>query len=395
MDVIFNFCITTDNNYIFFRSFAGQYNDNPKYISIKLHEMDKNLIIIWDISKKSREKNLPNYIIPVKHNSLKYMYFKNKSCVVIDNGAGDHLVIKKRKIVLHKLLKNRRQLNLSTWHGTPLKKIGVDIETDKIDANGFFSTSDIILAGSNYVKDIFECCFLRKIPVWLSGTPRNDLFFDLNAEKKETLKKKLDLPTDKKIILYAPTYREDIYFSGVMQMKSIDFNLLLSVLEDIFGGEWVFVFRIHQMVLLEINTKFIVSKYLGKVIDGNQHDDMAEYLAVTDVLITDYSGSMFDFALTGKPCFLLTPDKEKYKNERGLYMYMNELPFSFANDFDELITNIKNFDYVNYQQQVDNFLEKLGNKEDGKASDRVAQLVLEYIKTNKVEIPKHPSDHKK
>ena len=352
---------------------------------MKLNQMNKGINIIWVISKKSRGEEYPDYIILVKHNSLKYLYFKNKARVVVDNGAGDHLIIKNKKIVLHKLLKNKKQLNLSTWHGTPLKKLGVDIDCKRVGVSSLFSTSDIILAGCNYTKDIFESCFLGKIPVWLSGTPRNDILFHLNAKKQEAVKRKLGLPTDKKIVLYAPTYREDIYYSGIMQMKSIVFTHLLSVLESKFRGEWVFVFRVHQMVALEIDTELITKKYSGKVIDGNQHDDMAEYLAITDVLITDYSGSMFDFALTGKPCFLLTPDKEKYENERGLYMDINELPFSIANNFNELICNIRKFDSNYYAQQVADFLERIGNKEDGKASERVAHFILHYIKTNRIE----------
>jgi len=383
LEIVFRICRIKDNC-VFFNSFAGQYNDNPKYISEKLHEMDKDVIIIWAISKKFRGAMLPEYIKSVKHNSLKHIYYKSKAHIIVENGAGDHLVIKKKRVRLHKILKKKKQLNISTWHGTPLKKIGVDIEAETTKRREVFSTSDIILAGCDYVKRVFESCFLGKIPVWMAGTPRNDILFGLTPQRVLVLKEKLELPNDKKIVLYAPTYRDNVNLSGINQMGTMDFSLLFSVLERTFGGGWVFIFRVHQLVTAAIDTKSIAEKYAGKVMDGNKNDDMAEYLAVTDLLITDYSGSMFDFALTGKPCFLFSPDIEAYEHERGLYMGMNELPFSNAGSFEELIANILIYDERVYQQRVERFMQRIGNREDGKASERVAGLILKYIKTGKI-----------
>ena len=119
-----------------------------------------------------------------------------------------------------------------------------------------------------------------------------------------------------------------------------------------------------------------------QLINGNIGDDMAEYLACTDILITDYSSSMFDFALTGKPCFLFAPDREHYeKKERGFYLDYDSLPFPISYTNEELIKNIQKFDDAAYRERVLRFLEEIGNVEDGKASERIAQCIVHFIET--------------
>ena len=131
------------------------------------------------------------------------------------------------------------------------------------------------------------------------------------------------------------------------------------------------------MVLLALQSENVLEKYGDKMIDGNQFDDMAEYLFACDVLLSDYSGCVFDVALTEKPCFLFAHDRAKYEQEeRGFYFQISKFPYDFSDTFDDLIESIKTFDPVKNNSRRNEFLDYIGNVEDGKAAERAADLVL-------------------
>lgn len=365
-------------NTVFFDSFAGQYNDNPKYISERLHELAPNINIVWSVSDHGKEKP-PSYVKQVETYSGEYYKYAYSSKVTVDNYTGLRsfgFVSEKVFRVLSGLVKKRGQLSVSTWHGTPLKKIGWDYK--KGSKKYFCSGNSYITAGCRYTKDILERAFNLSDQVRLYGTPRNDIFF--SGADVGFLKKKLGLPIDKKVVLFAPTFRDSVEMSGLSQLKMFDIDKLLSAMNEKFGGEFVFVFRVHHSVLEKVFSEDSPLQLGGSAINGNLGDDMAEYLACTDVLLTDYSGSLFDFAVTEKPCLLFSPDREQYtKVERGLYMDYDSLPFPEADDFETLIENIVNFSEKEYSKQLKNFNERIGNIEDGKASDRIASEIVSFI----------------
>ena len=203
---------------------------------------------------------------------------------------------------------------------------------------------------------------------------------------------KLGIPCKKSVILYAPTFRSDGYDtedtnierSGLSQLNEIDFDELFKVLNKKFGkNDWLFIGRFHYLVEKEVDWSKLEEKYPGKVVNGNKNDDMSDYLAITDVLITDCSSCMFDFALTKRPIFLFFPDMEYYKGkERGFYFDMEELPFPYATTFSELVRKIDMFDYSNYEKSIDNMNSMLAAFDDGRASERVVNYIVsqsEYL----------------
>ncbi len=380
IDIILHI-LPVSKNRVFFISFAGQYNDNPKYISEELHAINPNIKQYWAISEKSRENNLPKYIKTVKYNTISFCWHKNRSRVIVENGAGNYIYSTNSKFNIRHLLKNKKQFDISTWHGNPIKHIGAQIPGNSDwNANTFHSTSDMIICGCKYVKNIFEQAFCGKLKVRLMGTPRTDALFNITDSKKKKIKKKLGLPMDKKVILYAPTYRNNPDDSGVIQLNLIDFERLFAAFEKRFGGDWVFVFRVHNMVLLKIDVEGITKRYNNRIINGNTFDDMMEYMVVSDAMITDYSGCIFDNAHTNIPCFLFAHDRKKYKEiERGTYIELEKLPYRFSDTFDELINEILSYDSNANSIRVHNFQKYIGNIEDGKASKRVCKLILQIL----------------
>ena len=375
---------------VYFCSFEGMYNDNPKAISKKFHETAPDIPIYWAVSDKCKEL-LPDYIHKVRYGTVYCWALAACARVVVDNYVGMRFYIVSVTNIKDRLQnlfcrKRKQQFCVSTWHGTPLKKIGIDALTGDKKNMVCHSCTDYVVVGCEYTRDRLVDAYRNCVLVRMYGTPRNDILFNCSINSSY-LKKKLSLPINKKIVLFAPTFRSDVAMSGILQMSTIQFDKLFDVLERKFGGEWAFVARVHHAVMQEINTEELSQKYgRERIIDGNLGDDMAEYLACTNVLITDYSGSMFDFALTKRPCFLFSPDREHYENvERGFYLDYDSLPFPKSCTAEELVKNIASFDKIRYGQEIEKFLEDIGNVEDGHASERVVADILHFMETGKKE----------
>lgn len=376
--------IKIKKNRVLFSSFGGQYNDNPKYISIELHESYPEIEIIWVVSDKANEMP-PSYAKIVRYGSFEYFKALYSSQVIIDNHAGLRSSKYDRnkfwKYPLYRFLsrKIKTQLCISTWHGTPIKRIAMD-EKGARERYIYLSSTNYILSGCQYTAEKLLTSLDGKTPILPYGTPRNDIFFvdtDIKA-----LKNKLGIPIDKKVILYGPTFRDTIDNSGKFQMETLEIDKLLNELTNKFGGEWCFVFRLHNLVQKAIDISKIKRKYSDvNIINGNTYDDMAEYLACADVLLNDYSSSMFDYALSGKPCFIYAPDLQAYSTEdRGFYMNIKDLPFPVSVDQKGLFENIKWFDINSYKINIEKLLDTLGNYEQGTASARVVSDIIRFIK---------------
>lgn len=373
-DVAFHL-IPMNRNIVFFSSFNGLYNDNPRYISEKLHSLYPKVKIVWVVAPRANQNDIPSYLTKVAVGTLKYFYYKNRAKILIDNYIGLLSKFVYKKSIINSYMVKKGQLNYSTWHGTPLKRIGRGfIEQSK---GCYVTSSTCYVLNSSYIADIFRKDITNEVPIKLIGSPRNDLLFHNNQERCLEIKKKLSLPLDKKIVIYAPTYRStnkniDGDFYSVYIQPS-DVQKCLQTLNHRFGGEWIFVYRVHQHVLNDINC--VDNSF---IINGNLHDDMAEYLYVSDVLITDYSGSLFDYTVTRKPCFLYAPDYETYKNEgRGTYLKIEELPYPIAFTIEELLEKIDSYNETRTYDQVELFNKKIGLIDDGNAANRIVELMNE------------------
>ena len=351
---------------VVFRSFNGHYSDSPKSISEAMHEVYSDIKIVWLVDK-SRLKTLPFYVKGIDINSYKSVYHLSTAAAFVDNNYGrkgivitkdnNHIAIAK---VLSKLNSRKNQINLSTWHGTPIKRIG----NDQPGSTGVdFITPPLIFVHPNkHTMNVIDNITFHRARNKLSGLPRNDILFQV--VKRKEIKRRLGIPKEKRVILYAPTFRSDGYDtdnrnverSGLAQLKEIDFDKLLKKMSDRFGGDdWIFIGRFHYFVEKEISWDDLENRYPGKVFNGNLYDDMSEYLAITDVLITDCSSCMFDFAVTYRPIFLFFPDVDYYRGiERGFYFELGILPFPCAKKFDELIAKIDSFDDDQYRKSIDN-----------------------------------------
>jgi CDP-glycerol glycerophosphotransferase len=180
------------------------------------------------------------------------------------------------------------------------------------------------------------------------------------------------LPSDGRIVLYAPTFRR----SGTIEPYRIDWGDMIPRLERMFGGAKVtLLLRLHPNLIGKADTSSLINH--PSVIDMTRYHDMQELLCVSDMLITDYSSSMFDYAMLRRPCMLYATDVAEY--DRGYYYDFRELPFPLAQNSEQLINLIENFDEKEYQRDLKTFLdERLGLVERGVAAEELARWMVAH-----------------
>lgn len=294
-----------DGSLIIFNSYGGQrFDDSPKVIYDLIIEDDrfKKYKLVWAFTNPEKYNISQGRIVKV--DTLRYYITLLRARIWITNTAMNRGLD----------FTGINSFIFNTWHGTPIKMLGADMRESK---NAFVPKSknklaDILLAQGEYDKAIYSKCFnLPQENIRILGLPRNDELSNNNGKDRvANIKKKLGLP-NKKIILYAPTFRE-YEKDGVNCVMSlpIDFEKW----ERILGEEYILLLRAHHEVVKVMNIK--ENAFIKNV---SSYSDLNELMMVSDILISDYSSIFFDYSILGKPMFSFSYDYDKYNEERGLY----------------------------------------------------------------------------
>lgn len=349
------FCICMNGN---------GYGCNVKAFADYVKKNEATADVVWAFSPSffkvvTSEKKVRLYTVAY------YINLLSSKVIVSNQRFTKELMPKKRK----------GQVYIQFWHGTALKRIEADIpcvlESYKKRAIWDSSLIDVVFSGSAFMTNLYKTAFWYDGIVVETGTPRNDIFFQSDCAVKQKVTKLLNIPKGHNIILYAPTFRNDLSLTNY----NLNSGLLLSLLKEKFGGRWTFVVRIHPNLLNKRGCLTQLKELFPNAVDGSVYSDMQELLAASDCLITDYSSSMFDFAHSKKPCFLFTPDKGTY--ERGYYDFiMNRLPFDSFVDDEGMMAVIKKYDKCVYGEKVRSFLTDIGSVECGRAAEKA----FDYLK---------------
>jgi CDP-glycerol glycerophosphotransferase len=220
----------------------------------------------------------------------------------------------------------------------------------------------------------FNLKYLQKEKIIIEkGYPRNDFLFAYTQSDIENIKSTLGISKDKKVILYAPTWREDQHKAGVGYVYNlgVDFKKLQTELKD----EYVILFRTHYFIA----NKFDFSEYESFIIDASAYEDINELYIISDMLITDYSSVFFDFANLKRPIIFYMYDLDEYKNElRDFYIDLNELPGEVIINEEDLILQIKKVINTNfYNKKYIDFNNKYNYLDDNYSSKRVVEACIE------------------
>lgn len=363
MGILYRFPIQK-NKVVFLNYYGKGYGDSPKYIAKEIFCQNLPWKIIWLVKG---DVYVPSKIKKVYIYGVRSFYELSTAKVIISNCKSNipfGYVSKKKK----------KQYYLQTWHGDfGPKYIEKEIE-DSFDPSYIITSkadsaaTNAILSGNTFFSKVLkESFWLPEHCVILeSGIPRNDIYFK-GDEFKNKLKEKFGFSKEDKILLYAPTFRDDYD----TRCYNIDFVKVRMLLEQLKGETWKIIIRLHP----NIASRTDLFHFDANIIDGSLYPDQQELCLISDCLITDYSSIMADFMLMKKPVFLYATDLEKYSDKnagRGLRDMYYHLPFTLSSKQEDLERDILKFNTEEYAVALDAFMQEYYcTFDDGHASERV------------------------
>lgn len=351
---------------------GSQYSCNPRYISEYLanNEFDR-FQVYWLFDKRNIPQNFDGRMKVVFYRTIKAVLAINTSEFVITNKRTDPWI--------YAWIKKKGQKYIMTWHGgKPLKKI----ELDAIDSLGpkylrrmkhDSAYCDLFLSESVYTSHLYKKSFLYDGEILERGLPRNDIFFNTNKHKeiKKQVFRHFGFDECDKVILYAPTFRG----SMSLECYDIDWENIMLAFEKKLHGKVKVLIRLHPNFL---GKRVDCSALFGadNVYEATTYDNINDLIIASDVMISDYSSCMFDFAFMKRPIFIYAKDSEKY--ERGFYLNIKELPFPFAENNTELLSNILSFESSIYEEKLKMLMEEFFHSFDkGDATKSVVEWMIE------------------
>lgn len=285
------------NDLTLFDSWSGTYSDSPR----RIHEVAKRDDPGRTVSWVERQPNSGG----VAPHSYAHMRIAHAAGCVVTNNHLPRWYIKPPAARV-----------IQTWHGTPLKRIGFDLESATYQSlYSRYLTSlprdvgrwDMLLSSSPFMTSTLRSAFRYDGPVLECGSPRNDPIVAASCFDREAIRQHMGLRPDERVVLYAPTYRDD----GTDAFTVEALTYLAQKLND----DWRVVFRAHPTQLAGVPHEH------PRLLDASSYADMTDLLVVADALITDYSSIMFDYLLTDNPIVLYAPDLVHYRDRlRGFYM---------------------------------------------------------------------------
>lgn len=343
---VIKFFVKPDDNLILFMSFGGKkFDDSPRVIYDAMINDDRfnDFELVWAF--QNPQKFTLQRGRAIKTDSIKFYITALKARCWITNS----------RIERGLRFKGKNTFYFNTWHGSPIKKMGKDIV--KKNSKSFSSKDkwnvDVMTSQSEYEANIFSRVFnIEREKFLLCGLPRNDSLVFNTEEKKQLMREKIGLPLSKKVILYAPTFREyerDNKYNVILA-PPIDFRKW----KEEIGDEYVVLLRAHY----EVGTILNVEGVNEFVFDVSDYPELNDLMIASDILISDYSSIFFDFSILDRPMLSYTYDYEKYAEQRGLYFDIREVLQGGAVTEDELLNKITELSYKESIKIVRSFREK-------------------------------------
>ncbi|MEZ2324831.1 CDP-glycerol glycerophosphotransferase family protein [Bacillus tropicus] len=376
--VVFLFCshLPAKKKLIVFESYSGkQYSCNPRAMYEYMLQNNLDFQMVWSVNKNHIEQFDKGSIPYVKRFSLRWFILLARAQYWVTNS---------RMPIW--LPKPKHTNYVQTWHGTPLKKLAGDMKevhmpgttTEKYKDNFHREAQnwDYLLSPNGYSTEIFKRAFQFQKNVVEVGYPRNDfLYVNNNLKAIDALKKQNGLPIDKKIILYAPTWRDDQFYNK--GRYKLDLQLDLQLLQKRLDSDYIILLRMHYLVV----EQFDLEPYKGFVYDFSKHVDINELYLLSDLLITDYSSVFFDYANLKRPIIFYTYDIDSYRDKlRGFYFDLEtEAPGPVVMNTEEVLEEILKFEMVGlgaFAEKYNTFYNNYCYLEDGFASKRVVEKIF-------------------
>ena len=364
-------CKIQKNKIVVTNYFGKGFGDSSKYIVQELLKRDQQFEIVWLVSDTNKNNELPEGVRGVKFNTIKSIHELATAGIWLDNS---------RK--MNGELKKKGQCYIQIWHGLGPKKCEKDVELNLsksyvYNAKQDSKMADLFVSSAKFLTDLYKKAFWYDGEILEVGFPRNDVFSYVEKEKiREKVLNKYRIDKRKKILMYAPTFRN----SHDVSCYDIDFKTCIKNLEKRFGGEWVVLLRLHPNITeLNRNIQFDSECFF----DASEYSDAQELLVCADAFISDYSSILIDFFNSKRPSFVYAPDIEAYKKERNFYFDLNILPADICQSNEELMEKIIGFDEKKYLDKLEKFECDLGICKCGSASEKIVDYIIRCIEKEK------------
>lgn len=349
---------------VLFESHMGKSrSDSPRSIADALTLTHPKIVQTWSFEKNSSHHG--SALESVTRGSLKYLYQLARSEYIVDN-----------QTLPGYFRKRQGQTYLQTWHGVPLKRMGFD-EPDFATGSSAKQAElarrvrdwDFLTNPSPYFERTFVPAYRTKASLLPFGSPRNDSLVNISADTVSELREQLGISQNVRTVLYAPTFRAASRKGSKSVELQMDFDSWLAEL----GADVQLLVRAHYLNRLRIPENFA-----DRIIDVSGIDDTSTLLAVSDILITDYSSVMFDFAVLDRPIIIYAYDLAQYTDsERGTYFDLEESrPGPLVQSQDELHDAVRNLLTSDPDaNRRRSFYNEYMGREDGSAASRSVATV--------------------
>lgn len=361
---LLKFFLHADPKLIVFNSFGGRrYDDSPKaiYLSMLDDQRFADYRFVWAFVEPDK------YSIPrgetIKVDTFSYYKTVLKARVWITNTTMTRALS----------FKGIKTFYLNTWHGSAIKRIGCDAIGDKTFVSKGSNNTDLYLAQGEYDRRIFSHAFgISPELVKVTGLPRNDELASPDVQSKAyDIKQRLSIPSEKQVILYAPTFREYVK-DGTNY--ALDLPINLSKWKDELGDKYVLLMRAHPAVATLMNIKDN-----GFVKDVSTYPQLNDLMIVSDVLISDYSSIFFDYSILARPMFCFAYDYNIYQKERGMYFDIRkDLGDEMIDSEGKLLFAIINMNETKRVEASRRFRDKYVEKY-GTATREIVELIVKEI----------------
>ncbi|HKF85922.1 MAG TPA: CDP-glycerol glycerophosphotransferase family protein [Candidatus Limnocylindrales bacterium] len=310
--------------------------------------------------------------------------------------AGYHLATARLFVVddyffpMYVIRPRRGTARVQTWHAAgAFKKVGYSVLDKSFGADEslvgqvrIHSNYDLCLMPSDAATVHYMDAFRQPRERFSAalGLPRTDLFFDASrrASAEAAISERYTLPPDRRILLYAPTFRGD-----TMHAARYDDSLDLDAMRQPLGDTWIVLLRLHPFVRRSVTIGPALAPFVR---DVSNWPDMNELMFVADLLVTDYSSAIFEFALLGRPMAFLAPDADAYERERGFYLdFRRDMPGPIFATTEALATWIASGDLDPTPSIA--FARRSFDVADGHATERfVDRVVLPALQTGRIDV---------
>jgi CDP-glycerol glycerophosphotransferase len=353
---------------VVYSSFHGrQYSDSPRAIHEELVRRGAPLEHLWVV--RDSECEAPGDATVLREGSREYLEALATARYLVYN---DHFP--------DWFVRRPDQVCVQTWHGTPLKRLGFDVTGRRNAGNRFTRWAkqvpnwQYVVSPNRFSTPILRRAYAIEGEMMETGYPRNDILAgaDRDARSRE-LRERLGIADGLRTVLYAPTYRDHVF--DRRGRYRLELALDIERLRDALGDDTVILFRKHHYI-----ADAVPADSNGFVRDVSAFPDGNELLLAADVLVTDYSSMMFDYANTGRPMLFFAYDLDAYGDDiRGFYVdYADTVPGPIVRTTDELAGALQDIDAVRAEHaaRYEQFVAKFCELDDGHAAARVVDRVF-------------------